>query len=125
MVMVESGPACDIGRFRFSANRVGNQFLVAHPGRLGAAKYSRITQKAMLLNSMRRLWKILTFCSSVLVDCTGVTGSLFLSRRKSIRIMAYAIPMIPNQWKVVCQEKAAATVAPKPPMACPVYRPVM
>lgn len=51
MVIVDMGPACDIGIFRFSANKVGNQFLVAHPGKLGAAKYSRITQNAILLKS--------------------------------------------------------------------------
>ena len=38
MVMVDIGPACDIGMPRFSANSVGNQFLVAQPGRLGTAK---------------------------------------------------------------------------------------
>ena len=27
MVIVDMGPACDIGIFRFSANKVGNQFL--------------------------------------------------------------------------------------------------
>lgn len=52
MVIVDMGPACDIGIFRFSANKVGNQFLVAHPGKLGAAKYSRITQNAILLKVM-------------------------------------------------------------------------
>src|SRR5690606_24746381 len=38
IVIVDSGPAVDIGISRFSAKRVGNQFLVAHPGRLGTAK---------------------------------------------------------------------------------------
>lgn len=38
IVIVEIGPASAIGMFKLSANRVGNQFLVAHPGRLGAAK---------------------------------------------------------------------------------------
>ena len=38
MVMVAIGPACDIGRCKFSANNVGSQFLVAHPGKLGIAK---------------------------------------------------------------------------------------
>lgn len=38
MVIVEIGPACDMGKSRFAANKVGSQFLVAHPGRLGAAK---------------------------------------------------------------------------------------
>ena len=38
IVIVDIGPASDIGKLRFSAKRVGNQFFVAQPGRLGAAK---------------------------------------------------------------------------------------
>jgi hypothetical protein len=38
IVIVDIGPASAIGISRFSAYRVGNQFFVAHPGRLGAAK---------------------------------------------------------------------------------------
>ena len=38
MVMVDIGPASAIGRLRFSEKSVGNQFFIAHPGRLGAAK---------------------------------------------------------------------------------------
>ena len=38
IVMVETGPATDISNFKFSENKVGNQFLIAHPGKLGIAK---------------------------------------------------------------------------------------
>ena len=38
IVIVDIGPASDIGIFKLSANKVGSQFFVAHPGRLGAAK---------------------------------------------------------------------------------------
>ena len=38
MVIVDIGPASDMGIFSVSENNVGNQFFVAHPGRLGAAK---------------------------------------------------------------------------------------
>ena len=38
MVMVEIGPASDMGIPKLSENKVGDQFLMAHPGRLGAAK---------------------------------------------------------------------------------------
>ena len=38
MVMVDIGPACDMGMPRLSENSVGDQFLMAQPGRLGAAK---------------------------------------------------------------------------------------
>ena len=38
IVIVDSGPASDISIDRFSENNVGNQFLVAQPGRLGVAK---------------------------------------------------------------------------------------
>ena len=38
MVIVDKGPASDIGIFSVSENNEGNQFFVAHPGRLGAAK---------------------------------------------------------------------------------------
>lgn len=38
MVIVDKGPAFDIGIFRFCANKVGSQFFVAQPGKLGTAK---------------------------------------------------------------------------------------
>ena len=38
IVMVDIGPALAIGMFKLSAKSVGNQFFVAHPGRLGTAK---------------------------------------------------------------------------------------
>ena len=51
MVIVEMGPASDMGMLRLSAYNVGNQFFVAQPGRLDDAKKKSITQKAMLLNN--------------------------------------------------------------------------
>ena len=60
MVIVEIGPASDIGIPRFSEKRVGNQFLVAHPGRLDAAKYSRMTQNAPQPISFFRLVRTLS-----------------------------------------------------------------
>ena len=38
IVNVDNGPASDISNERFSANRVGSQFFVAQPGKLGVAK---------------------------------------------------------------------------------------
>lgn len=38
MVMVESGPACDMGMQRLSEKSVGSQFLVAQPGSDDEAK---------------------------------------------------------------------------------------
>src|SRR5699024_404332 len=38
MVIVDMGPACAIGIFKLSENKVGIQFFIAQPGRLGAAK---------------------------------------------------------------------------------------
>ncbi len=38
MVMVDIGPASDIGMSRLVAKSVGSQFFVAQPGRLGTAK---------------------------------------------------------------------------------------
>ena len=38
IVIVDNGPACDIGISRLLANKVGNQFFVAQPGKLGTAK---------------------------------------------------------------------------------------
>src|SRR6187402_452565 len=51
MVMVASGPAVDISIERFCEKSVGNQFLVAHPGKLGTVKYIRMIQNEMLLNN--------------------------------------------------------------------------
>lgn len=119
MVIVDMGPACDIGIFRFSANKVGNQFLVAHPGKLGAAKYSRITQNAILLKSNDNPFNKL----------------LFLYRKVNLFVQFVFYPSFhveKHQNYGVCDAgdaepmkgcmpgKAAATVAPKPPMACPV-----
>lgn len=50
IVIVEIGPASDIGAPKLSAKRVGSQFLVAHPGRDVEAKKKRMIQKAILLN---------------------------------------------------------------------------
>ena len=57
----------------------------------------------------------------------GVTGDAAgrASFRQKMRTTAYTMPMIPNQWKVCCQVRAAARLAPKPPRAWPRYRPVM
>jgi hypothetical protein len=38
IVIVDIGPALDIGISKLLANSVGNQFFVAQPGRLGTAK---------------------------------------------------------------------------------------
>ena len=38
IVKVDNGPASDISMDKFSENKVGNQFLVAQPGKLEVAK---------------------------------------------------------------------------------------
>ncbi len=97
MVIVDMGPACDIGIFRFSANKVGNQFLVAHPGKLGAAKYSRITQNAILLKSNDNPFNKLLFSLPEGEFICSICILSFFSCRKSIKITAYAMPAMPNQ----------------------------
>jgi hypothetical protein len=44
MEMVVNGPAIDISICSLSAIKVGAQFLIAHPGKLGTAKYKMIIQ---------------------------------------------------------------------------------
>ena len=74
MVIVDMGPACDIGIFRFSANKVGNQFLVAHPAAFYTdAKYwNREYRNAMISMHIGRpimgqrvvdILTLLDFCS--------------------------------------------------------------
>ena len=57
MVIVESGPACDIGMPRLSAKRVGSQFFVDQPGRDEAAKKNSIVQKLILLKMSAKLFQ--------------------------------------------------------------------
>ncbi len=52
IVIVAMGPATDISTPRLSANNVGNQFFVAHPGTEHDAKKDIMVQKAMLVTSM-------------------------------------------------------------------------
>ena len=51
----------DISIDRFVENKVGSQFFVAQPGRLGVAKYNKMTQNHTLVASMANPLKIGTF----------------------------------------------------------------
>ena len=95
MVMVDMGPACAISIDRFDENRVGSQFLVAQPGKLGVAKYNKITQNHTFAASIVSPLNmgILSVGFSVFMGCSTV----FLSLRKRINIMLYITPMTPNQ----------------------------
>src|SRR5690606_31012502 len=113
IVMVDNGPAVSIGIFRLSANNVGNQFFVAQPGKLGTAKYNKITQNAILLNNMGIPFQI-EVCGPTFFSGLSRAG---VSKRVKIKTTAYRIPIKPKIIKVCCQEKREATVAPKPPNA--------
>ena len=87
IVMVEIGPASDIGMFRLSEKRVGSQFLVAHPGRDVEAKKNRMAQNAMLEKIIPKLFSRGIFVVVVVEIASFLTESLF-SRRQIIRIAA-------------------------------------
>ena len=92
------------------------------------AKKNRMAQKAMLEKMRAKDFQMeavsgdFSAWPSALVEMTEAGRASF---RQKMRITAYTMPMMPNQWKVCCQVRAAARLAPKPPRAWPRYRPVI
>ena len=79
IVIVEIGPASDIGMFKLSANKVGSQFLVAQPGSEVDAKKKRMTQKAMFEKTIAKPFMIGILATGA-TGASGFTASFSSSR---------------------------------------------
>src|SRR5690606_5026944 len=99
IVIVDKGPAFSIGVLRFSENNVGNQFLVAQPGKLGTAKSSKITQHAIFDTNTENALNKGTYSTALSSDCERPLVSSTVN--ESIR--AYITPTKPKNINVFCQ----------------------